>query len=263
MIRLGLLTDDMEKTLEIMNSPVVMDTINRELPNPIEYLGAEFYNERIALQFGNKKNPKKGIFLESYVTDDIRNLCKIALAKEGIAIVKFHFMREGIVNSPVTAEPEPEKIGGKSVPKSAYDVTGTYKIKVKRWMLEPTEPGSDFDYMEKWNNNIPMPLMIMVGDKVKETKPDDPYHGMIFFKLHGDITSTLTQHCLRCGQEITNPVSQYFGMGPKCGHHNYTNPFATEEELYAAVNKYRKYLQSLTWEGWVAKSAIVEMEKLV
>ncbi|MBP5423787.1 MAG: hypothetical protein J6Y78_15230 [Paludibacteraceae bacterium] len=130
------------------------------------------------------------------------------------------------------------------------NVTGTYRISVKSYMTKKATP--EFDFMEKFNNNIPMPLMTMVGEKVKETK------GMVYVKLHGDITSKITERCLCCGKPITNPISKYFGMGPVCGGHNYTNPFDTEEELKQAVEVYRKKLQSMTWEGWIIKSAITE-----
>ena len=134
------------------------------------------------------------------------------------------------------------------------DVTGTYRITVKQYMTRKASP--EFDFMEKWNNNVPMPLVTMVGEKVKETK------GMVYMKLHGDITARVTERCLCCGKEITNPVSRYFGMGPVCGQHNYVNPFATEEELKEAVAEYRKRLQNIKWEGWIIKSALVEEEEL-
>ena len=85
---------------------------------------------------------------------------------------------------------------------------------------------------------------------------------MVYMNLHGDITSVVTQTCLKCGKPITNNVSKYFGMGPKCGGHNYVNPFASDEELKNAVKEYRKRLQNITWSGWVIKSAIVEEEVL-
>ena len=134
------------------------------------------------------------------------------------------------------------------------DVTGTYRITVKRYMTKPASP--EFDFMEKWNNNNPMPLVTMVGEKLKETK------GMVYMQLHGDITEKITQTCMCCGKPITNNVSKYFGMGPVCGGHNYTNPFDTEEELKDAVKEYRKRLQNITWTGWIIKSAIVEETEL-
>lgn len=126
------------------------------------------------------------------------------------------------------------------------------KITVKQYMTEPST--KEFDFMKTWNNDIPMPLRTMVGTVEKETR------GMVYMKLHGDITSEKTQRCLRCGRVITNPVSQYFGMGPECGGHHYVNPFYNEEELKAAVGEYRKKLQSMTWSGWIIKSAITEEE---
>ena len=128
------------------------------------------------------------------------------------------------------------------------------KITVKQYMTEESTP--EFDFMEKWNNNVPMPLRTMIGTVEKETR------GMVYMKLHGDITSEKTQRCLRCGRPITNPVSQYFGMGPECGGHHYVNPFYNEEELKAAVGEYRKKLQNMTWEGWIIKSAILEEEEV-
>lgn len=134
------------------------------------------------------------------------------------------------------------------------DVSGSYRITVKQYMTRQATP--EFDFMAKWNNNIPMPLITMVGEKVKET------NGMVYMDLHGDITTKITQQCLKCGKPITNDVSKYFGMGPKCGCHNYVNPFSTEEELKSAVGEYRKKLQNIKWEGWIIKSAIVEEVKL-
>ena len=110
----------------------------------------------------------------------------------------------------------------------------------------------EFTFMKDWNNDIPMPLRTMIGTVEKETR------GMVYMKLHGDITSEKTQRCLACGRPITNPVSQYFGMGPECGGHNYVNPFYSKEELQQAVADYRKVLQSKTWEGWVIRSSIIE-----
>ena len=129
-----------------------------------------------------------------------------------------------------------------------------YRITVKRYMTQKASP--EFDFMAKWNHDNPMPLCTMVGVKVKETP------GMVFMKLHGDIYAERITTCMKCGRVLTNPVSQYFGIGPECGHHGYVNPFNTEEELHMAVDSYKKELQSITWEGWVIKSAIKEEEEL-
>ena len=126
------------------------------------------------------------------------------------------------------------------------------RISVKQYMTRKASP--EFDFMERWNNNQPMPLRTMIGEKVKETR------GMVYMKLHGDIYAEKICTCMRCGRALTNPVSQYFGIGPECGGHNYVNPFDNAEQLKEAVADYRKQLQSVTWEGWIIKSAITEEE---
>lgn len=125
----------------------------------------------------------------------------------------------------------------------------TYKITVKGYMTKEATP--EFDFMAKWNNNKPMPLRTMIGTKEKETR------GMVYMNLHGDIFAKKIMVCMKCGRPITNPVSQFFGMGPECGGHNYVNPFNSEAELNEAVGAYRKQLQKITWSGWVIKSAIL------
>lgn len=130
-----------------------------------------------------------------------------------------------------------------------------YIITVKQYMTKKSSPS--FDFMAKWNNDNPMPLRTMIGTIERETK------GMVYMKLHGDIVAEQMHHCMKCGKAITNPVSQFFGMGPECGGHNYVNPFESEEELKEVVESYRKnYLQNITWEGWIIKSAIEKQEEV-
>lgn len=127
------------------------------------------------------------------------------------------------------------------------------KITVKKYMTMKSTPM--FDFMQVWNNDNPMPLLTMVGNVEKQT------NGMYYMHLHGDITGEPIDYCLKCGREITNEVSRYFGMGPVCGEHNYTNPFETREELRAAIEEYRQnYINKITWDGWIIKSAIVKAE---
>lgn len=135
--------------------------------------------------------------------------------------------------------------------KSDYEL---YKITVKSYMTKQATP--EFDFMAKFNDNKPMPMRTMVGYWDKETK------GMYHMVLHCDILEEQTQTCMCCGKQITNPVSQYFGVGPICGNHNYVNPFETEEELKKAVKEYRRKLNDITWVGWVIRSSIIEMVKL-
>ena len=127
-----------------------------------------------------------------------------------------------------------------------------YVIKVKQYMTKPATPS--FDFMDKWNNGVPMPMRIMVGKKLKETR------GMVKMELRGEIVQEVNPVCMKCGRTLTNPVSQYFGIGPECGGHNYINPFETDAELRQAVAETRKQLQNITWTGWIIKSAIEEQK---
>lgn len=129
------------------------------------------------------------------------------------------------------------------------------KITVKQYMTRKAT--EDFDFMKTWNKDNPMPLRTMIGTVEKETR------GMVYMKLHADITEEKTLRCLCCGRPITNPVSQYFGMGPECGGHNYVNPFYSKEELENAVKDYREnVLRNITWEGWLPKSSIIAEEEV-
>lgn len=139
----------------------------------------------------------------------------------------------------------------KSGQEAASDST-MYKVVVKKYMTEKATP--EFDFMAKFNNNEPMPMRTMVGTWDKETK------GMYHMILHCDILEVRTQFCMCCGKPITNPVSQYFGIGPICGKHNYVHPFSSDEELKKAVEEYRTQLRNIQWVGWVIKSAIEQME---
>jgi hypothetical protein len=49
-----------------------------------------------------------------------------------------------------------------------------YRIVVKQYMTKPASP--TFDFMQKWNNNIPMPCATMIVQKIKETA------GMVYVK---------------------------------------------------------------------------------
>ena len=128
------------------------------------------------------------------------------------------------------------------------------RITVKKYMTEKSSPR--FDFMAKWNNDNPMPLRTMTGKVIQETR------GMVKMELHGDIWAEKICTCMACGKRLTNPVSQYFGIGPECGGHNYVHPFNTDEELKEAVAEYRRKLQETKWTGWIIKSAIVQQEEV-
>lgn len=124
-----------------------------------------------------------------------------------------------------------------------------YIVRVKKWMTQETT-SSDFDFMQRWNNNIPMPFRVMRGRVLSETR------GMVFMELKGTVLKT--DYCMRCGRPLTHPVSRLYGLGPECGGHAHINPFNTEEELHAAFAEVKEKLGSITWKGWIAKSGVIE-----
>ena len=122
-----------------------------------------------------------------------------------------------------------------------------YIVRVKPWMTKETTDPS-FDFMRHWNKNIPMPLRVMRGRVLSETR------GMVYMEL---IACPLkTDYCMKCGKPLTHPVSKLYGLGPECGGHYHINPFNTEEELQNAIQEVHEKLNSVTWTGWIAKSGV-------
>ncbi|MBO6272758.1 hypothetical protein J6O48_08260 [bacterium] len=121
-----------------------------------------------------------------------------------------------------------------------------YQITVKRYMTQTATP--EFDFMAKWNKNVPMPLRTMVGTIEKETR------GMIYMKLHGQAEPVI--RCMRCGRLLTNPISQYYGIGPEC-----MSKLGFECEI-DDVDTITKKLVDVVWEGWIIKSAITERKEV-
>ncbi len=122
----------------------------------------------------------------------------------------------------------------------------TYRIKVRQYMTK------HWDFNNNYNAGIPVPMRVMVGKELQETK------GMVKMELWGEITEKFNSHCMRCGKQLTNNVSKYLGIGPECGGHGYVNPFNTQEELKEAVKQMNKQLKEVKWTGWIIKSAIEE-----
>ena len=63
-------------------------------------------------------------------------------------------------------------------PVQKMEIGKSYKITVKKYMTEPAT--STFDFQDKWNNGNPMPLCIMQGEIIKETR------GMYYMELKSD-----------------------------------------------------------------------------
>lgn len=123
-----------------------------------------------------------------------------------------------------------------------------YKITVKSYMTRKSSP--DFDFMAKWNNDNPMPLRTMIGTVEQETR------GMVYMRLHGVGEKTIT--CMRCGKELTNPISRLYGIGPECIH---KIPIFTNIDIEEA-ERIRDELVNVKWEGWIIKSSILENEEI-
>lgn len=131
---------------------------------------------------------------------------------------------------------------------SAIESKSECKVTVKKYMTEKASPG--FDFMAKWNNDIPMPLRTMTGTVEKETR------GMIYMKLHGQAERVVK--CMRCGRTLTNEISKKYGIGPEC----ITKvPFIMDLDA-SDVEGIKQKLADVTWEGWIIKSAIIEKEEL-
>lgn len=121
-----------------------------------------------------------------------------------------------------------------------------YKIEVKQYMTRKATP--EFDFMAKWNNDNPMPLRIMTGTKEKETR------GMVYMKLRGLGEPVIT--CMRCGRQLTNPISKKYGIGPECMS---KLGFTCDINDVDIINQ---KLCDIEWEGWIIKSAIVNEEEV-
>ena len=117
-------------------------------------------------------------------------------------------------------------------------------ITVKKYMTQPSTP--TFDFMEKWNNNIPMPMRTMQGTILKETR------GMLKMRLHGYAKRTIT--CLLCGRDLTNPISRAYGIGPVC-----LGKLGIARDIND-VSGIVDDLVNMEWTGWVIKSAITSDE---
>ena len=120
------------------------------------------------------------------------------------------------------------------------------RITVKSYMTKKAT--SEFNFMEKWNNNTPMPLRTMQGKKIKSTP------GMVYMELHAKGIETIT--CLRCGKELTNPISRHYGIGPEC-----MSKLGIQASI-DDVENIKEKLVDITWSGWVICSSILSEEEV-
>lgn len=126
-----------------------------------------------------------------------------------------------------------------------------YKVIVKIYMTR--SDSVNFAFHTTWNSGNPMPLRVMYGTVIDETKN--------MYKMHLTGRITQTDFCLKCGKALTNEVSKLYGLGPECGQHYYINPLNEEE-----FNKYKQSIEEkfndIEWEGWLPKVSIISMEAI-
>lgn len=153
-------------------------------------------------------------------------------------------------------------IGCKSAPadppktKTEFDYKNIYKISVRKYMTEKSVP--EFDFMKKYNDDIPMPMRTMYGEILEETK------GMLKMTLHGRAEKDCAA-CMHCGRKLTHPVSVYYGIGPICGEHMHLAPMSVLEKIEDKEKLFKEVdeaLRKITWTGWIIKKAI-EAQTLV
>ena len=132
------------------------------------------------------------------------------------------------------------------------EVGKPYKITVKKYMTEPAT--ANFDFQDKWNDGKPMPLCIMQGEVIKETR------GMYYMSLKGKAEPT--SKCLVCGRVLLNPVSKLYGIGPECSEKVGLIRIESKEEAKEKLKHIMEQIDDIIWTGWVIKSAIKEWEEI-
>ena len=158
----------------------------------------------------------------------------------GDICIKLHPIEKNVIQS------QSDTLESKSNVSVHSDKTGEIKITVKPYMTRKATP--EFDFMQKFNNDNPMPMRIMQGTIEKETR------GMYYMKLHGLAQATI--RCACCGKELTNPVSRHYGIGPIC-----LSKLGIIRDI-EDIENIKDDLVNITWEGWCIKSAITEMEEV-
>lgn len=133
------------------------------------------------------------------------------------------------------------------------EVGKSYKITVKKYMTEPAT--ANFDFQDKWNNGKPMPLCIMQGEVIKETR------GMYYMNLRGKAEPT--SKCLVCGKTLTNPISKLYGIGPECSEKVGLIRIESEEEAKEKLKHIMEQIDDISWTGWVIRSSIKHWEPII
>ena len=134
-----------------------------------------------------------------------------------------------------------------------------YLFTVKGWMTQPTQLGSDFTFMAKMNNNIPMPGTKVVGNKVKETEK------MVYLKCnlatepHTPWTGWVAKSAIIKEEEIeiSNVDSPFMGNCPRT--EDGTVPFSPTILIYR--NNRNNYSLKITFNKKSPINAQLLVEK--
>ena len=153
---------------------------------------------------------------------------------------------------PGTQKTEDKNILCESTECNKMLVGKSYRITVKKYMTEPATP--QFDFQIKWNNGIPMPMCVMSGKVLKETR------GMIYMELTGK--AEMSCNCFVCGKTLTNPISKLYGVGPECSEKIGLIRISNEMEVKDRWEEIDSHLIDIKWTGWVIRSAIKNWEEI-
>ena len=168
--------------------------------------------------------------------DDIRMVSPSVLTNNDLHIKLYPVTEKQVTSQSNSVEPAVVRADGDKL----------YEITVKAYMTRKATP--EFDFMAKWNNDIPMPLRTMRGVVDKETR------GMVHMKLRGVGKEEI--HCMRCGRQLTHPVSRHYGIGPEC-----MQKLGIVADI-DDIENIKEQLVNVEWEGWVIRSSILSQEEV-
>lgn len=193
------------------------------------------------------KNWKGKIEVNGKLYDNIQLATSDFETFSGDIHIKLHkTMENRYISQPDTIQVNSKEVAKSENRKADIDISKELRITVKAYMTKKATP--EFEFMAKFNNDIPMPMRIMEGTIEKQTK------GMYYMHLHGLAKPTITCYC--CGKELTNPVSRHYGIGPIC-----LGKLGIVREI-DDIENIKEELTKIEWSGWVVKSSIIEMEEI-
>ena len=184
------------------------------------------------------KNWKGKIEINGKLYDSVKDATNDFKTFSGDICIKLHPVKENVIQS------KPDTLESKPNVSAHSDKIDEVKITVKPYMTRKAT--LEFDFMQKFNDNNPMPMRIMQGTIEKETR------GMYYMKLHGLAQATI--RCTCCGKELTNPVSRHYGIGPIC-----LSKLGIIRDI-EDIENIKDDLVNITWTGWVIKSSILKKE---